>query len=138
MAPFLLGFAGFIFAFLGCAHGWLTLRDCWKPRVFTPVDDSVRLAMQSSGLRIHPAANLWQAWLGFNFSHSLGAILFGAVLLFVAATHFPDFARSRAVQAVALFVNALYVALGLRFWFWKPTLGISLALLSLLAACVLS
>ena len=86
----------------------------------------------------NPRANLWQAWLGFNLSHSLGIVLFGGGLLLLDWLHFPVFAASHLLQGVAVVVAATYLVLSLRFWFWGPALGSGLSLLCILAAVVLS
>jgi len=36
------------------------------------------MAATAIGLNPNANANLWRAWLGFNFSHSLGLVVFGA------------------------------------------------------------
>jgi len=77
MAQILLAIGGSIFLVLATLHGVLALRDVANPRAFTPTDDAVRVAMQGTRLAFNPRANLWQAWLGFNLSHSLGVALFG-------------------------------------------------------------
>jgi len=138
MAQFLLAIGGTIFVVLGTCHGVLTLRDVAKPRAFTPTDDAVRIAMQGARLALNPRANLWQAWLGFNLSHSLGLVLFGGGLLLLAWLHFPVFAASPLMRAAAVVVAATYLVLALRFWFWGPALGCGLSLLCILAAVVLS
>jgi hypothetical protein len=138
MASVLLAIGGAIFLALGTVHGVLTLRDVWTPRAFTPTDAAVRVAMQSARLAFDPRVNVWQAWLGFNLSHSLGIVLFGGALLLLAWLHFPVFAASRLLQGVAVVVAATYLALSLRFWFWKPALASGLSLLCILAAVVLS
>jgi hypothetical protein len=136
MAPFLLAIGGAIFLVLGISHGVLTLRDVSKPRAFTPTDDAVRVAMQGARLALNPRANLWQAWLGFNLSHSLGMVLFGGGLLLLAWRHFPAFAASPLLQGAAAVVAGTYLVLSLRFWFWGPALGFGLSLLCILAAVV--
>lgn len=77
VGPILLTVAGAIFVVLGGLHGVLTLCDVSNPRAFTPTDAAVRYAMEGARLALNPRANLWQAWLGFNLSHSVGVILFG-------------------------------------------------------------
>ena len=138
MAPFLLTIGGTLFLVLGVLHGALTLRDLTRPRAFTPTDDAVRIAMQSTRLRLNPRANFWEAWLGFNFSHSLGLVLFGGGLVLLAQLHFPVFAASALLQGIAVAVAAVYLVLALRFWFWGPALGAGLSLSCILAAALLS
>ena len=136
MAQALLAGAGFIFLSMGTLHGLLTLRDLSNPRAFTPTDEAVRFAMQKARLAFNPRANLWQAWLGFNLSHSLGVMLSGGGLLLLAQPYFPAFAASHLVQGFAVGVAAVYFLLSLRFWFWGPAVGSGLALLCILAAIV--
>jgi hypothetical protein len=138
VAQLLLTIGSSIFLVLGTVHGVLTFRDLAKPRAFTPTDDAVRVAMQGARLALNPRANLWEAWLGFNFSHSLGLFIFGGGLLVLALSHFPVFAASRLLQGGAVVVAAAYLTLALRFWFWGPALGCGLALLCILAAVALS
>jgi hypothetical protein len=138
MAQILLAIGGTIFLALGVLHGTLTLRDVAQPRAFTPTDEAVRMAMQGARLALNPRANLWQAWLGFNLSHSLGLVVFGGGLLLLAWLRFPVFAASHLLQGVAVVVATIYLVLSLRFWFWGPALGSGLSLLCILAAVALS
>ncbi|MCG8588691.1 MAG: hypothetical protein MJE66_05320 [Proteobacteria bacterium] len=137
MPEVLLGLGGGIFLFLGSLHGLLTLRDLSRPRAFTPTDDAVREAMQGARLALNPRANLWKAWLGFNLSHSLGAGLFGGVVLTIAVLHFEFFANSPIVQATAVAIAGAYLVLSLLFWFWGPAVGSALSVLCLLGAVAL-
>lgn len=138
MAQILLTIGSAIFLVLGTLHGVLTLRDVARPRAFTPTDDAVRIAMQGTRLAFNPRANFWQAWLGFNLSHSLGAVVFGGGLLLLAWFHFPVLASSHPLQIAAVVVPAAYLVIALRFWFWGPALGSGLSLFCILAAVVLS
>jgi hypothetical protein len=133
MSQLLLALAGLIFLLLGTLHGLLTLRDVANPRAFTPTDDEVRLAMQATRLRFNPRANLWDAWLGFNLSHSLGVILSGLCLFALAWNH-PSFVASPMLQRAAMLLPALYLAMAVRFWFYGPALGAGLSLLCVMGA----
>jgi fatty acid desaturase len=137
MAQILLTLAGAIILLMGTAHLVLTLRDVWKPTSFTPTEDAVRLAMQGARLRFNRRINLWESWLGFHISHSIGVMMFGAALLFVAQAHFDAFLQSLAGQAAAVLIAVAYLVVAIRFWFWGPVLGISVALLGILGAVLL-
>lgn len=117
-----------IFIVLGFGHGVGTLFDVWWPRVFTPVDDGVRRSMQRSGVRLYPPRDMWNAWLGFNISHGLGAFVIGLLLLLVAIHDFDLIRSVPGVAPTAIGVAAVYLVLSLRFWFWGPALGAALAL----------
>ena len=46
-----------------------------------PRESGVRETMESSGLELTQQTTVWRAWIGFNASHSLGALLFGLVVI---------------------------------------------------------
>lgn len=137
MAQVLLFTGAVIFFVFGAYHGIFTLRDLPLPRTFTPTDEGVRRAMQRSRVALDPRINLWDAWLGFNLSHSLGLVLFGGGLITVAWLHFPLFARSPSMQVAALVVSAAYLILSARFWFRVPAIGTGLGLACFLTSIFL-
>jgi hypothetical protein len=118
-----------IFLLLGVLHGILTLKDLQNPRTFTPPDPALRQAMQQSSLAIDPTTNLWQAWLGFNLSHSLGLIVFGGTFMEIGLFHFSTFAHSLWLQIVTVVISTAYLLMSLKFWFSQPAIcaGIALA-----------
>jgi hypothetical protein len=76
----LLILGGAIFLVLGGLHAIYTLLDLRNPRWLVPVDRSVAQAMANSALRLSQGGtDMWRAWVGFNFSHSLGVFLVGAL-----------------------------------------------------------
>lgn len=120
-----------IFMAAGGAHVLITLLDMVRPTFFTPIDDSVRSAMQSTGFRFRrlwPRANdvtptMWRLWLGFNASHGLGAFAFGLVCLLIAAHDFALVTSIGAIRPLTIAVSAAYFALAVRFWFYAPALA---------------
>lgn len=137
MAQVSLLMGALIFFVFGVYHGIFTLRDLSPPRTFTPTDEGVRRAMQKSRVALDSRINLWDAWLGFNLSHSLGLVLFGGGLVAIAWLHFPVFARSPSVQVAALVVAAAYLILSARFWFRVPAIGVGIGLACFLASTLL-
>ncbi len=137
-AGFFLDVGGGVFILLGLLHALYTCLDIRRPRRLVPQDPAVARAMADSNLRLSgTGTTMWRAWVGFNLSHSLGAFLFVAVCLgasFVLGTNL--------VPAWVLFVFAIiafvYLAIGLRYWFRIPVVGIALAGLCLLIAWLMS
>jgi hypothetical protein len=119
--------AAAIFLLLGTAHGVLTLRDLDQPRTFTPRDPALREAMQKSTIAFRRDVNLWKAWMGFNITHSLGLVLFGAALLYVGLLHPTLFAQSVWLQGFCVAVSAAYFVTSLNFFFSTPTIGTAIA-----------
>ena len=138
MVQLLLIVGSSIFVVLGTAHGVLTLRDLGAPRSFTPRDAALRTAMQQSTVALHPKINLWQAWMGFNLSHSLGVVMFGAAFLYAGMFHSSVFSHSSLLQGCAILVSAAYLVLSLKFWFSRPAIGSGISLACFILAAALS
>jgi hypothetical protein len=130
----LLASGGVVFAILGIGHAVLTLRDLSKPRTFTPPDETLRESMQASTVAIHPTANLWRAWMGFNLSHALGVVVFGSTITVIALTNAAMYERSTALKIAAPLIGSIYVLLARFFWFRDPVVGTSIGTALLLAA----
>jgi hypothetical protein len=127
MASQFLIIGGSIFVLMGGMHGLLSVVDVFRPTQFAPIDDSVRLAMNSTGVRFaRGRANMWEAWLGFNISHSLGMLLFGAAAVWLGLNM--DHAEvARWGLAIPVSIGLIYFALSVRFWFYVPAVGFAVA-----------
>ncbi|GMV29715.1 MAG: hypothetical protein AMXMBFR59_18400 [Rhodanobacteraceae bacterium] len=133
LARILFAAGGAIFGVLGTLHLVLTFRG---PKLL-PRDDSVRTAMQSTTMRVTRDTSLWNAWIGFNASHSLGAMVFAAFVLLLAIGY-GDFLHDAPVFAWLAFVNAaLWLVLAQRYWFRIPRNGVALAAACFLVAALL-
>ena len=71
--------------------------------------------------------SLWQAWVGFNFSHSLGAVLFGAAVVVVGRSEASFQSQAHVFLPFAVVVASTYLAIGIRYWFVKPITGIAIS-----------
>jgi hypothetical protein len=102
---FLLETAGATFVVFGLLHAIYTFLDIGRPRRLVPDDPAVSAAMARSQLRLaRGRLTMWRAWVGFNFSHGLGVVLFGALCLFTGAVI--------ATVAVPGWILLLLVAIG--------------------------
>src|SRR5215813_9768516 len=80
MVAILLIIGGAVCGVLGTLHVIYTLLDMRKPRRLVPADPAVARAMANTALRLSRGrTDMWRAWIGFNFSHSLGVLLTGAL-----------------------------------------------------------
>jgi hypothetical protein len=137
MVGALLGIAGLIYLLLGTLHALYTLLDIRDPKRIVPDDPAVITAMQTSKIRLtRGESTMWQGWVGFNLSHSLGALMFGAACLIVAAC-FRVFAFSPWALFALAAISAIYLLLALRYWFRIPVAGTGIATGCLAAAWVL-
>ena len=92
------------------------------------------LAMAESPVRLaRGGTTMWRAWVGFNFSHSLGAMLFG-MLCVGAGLVLGTLMLPAWILFVLVLIALFYVGLSVLYWFRIPTMGITLATVCLVIA----
>lgn len=135
MVATLLITGGAVFLLLGSVHAIYTLLDLRSPRRLVPADPAVAQAMANTSLRLsRGGTDMWRAWIGFNFSHSLGVLLVGALAVWAGSRNtFPP-----AIVPVLTLVGAVYLVLALRYWFWTPALGVAIGTACFAAAWIRS
>jgi hypothetical protein len=121
-----------IYGLLGVVH----LTYTFSGTNFDPRDANVARAMRSSSPRLTRDTTMWKAWIGFNASHSLGAILFSLVYLMLAARHMDVLHRSPTFVWLAGIASAAYVVLALRYWFRIPLAATAIATSCFVAGAV--
>jgi hypothetical protein len=137
MVGALLGIAGLIYSVLGLLHAIYTLLDEREPKRLAPDDPAVVAAMRGSKLRLsRGATTMWQAWISFNLTHSLAALMLGAACFIVAAC-FGIFAFPPAALFALAGVSLLITLIGQRYWFAIPRVGSLVATCCLFAAALL-
>lgn len=132
-APWLMAASAGVLLLFGTAHLVFTFHG---PK-FDPRDPQLKVLMQQVSPVISRDTTMWKAWIGFNASHSYGAMLYGAVYGYLALWH-PDFLfQSWFLLALGLVLLAGLVFLGHVYWFSTPYRGILFASALYLAALVL-
>ena len=103
-----------------------------------PRDAALREAMERVSPVITGQTTMWRAWVGFNASHSLGAMLFGLVYGYLALA-LPGvlFASPFLLSVGAGMLLALWW-LARCYWFHIPFVGVSVAALLYLAAVLVN
>jgi len=94
--------SGIIFT-LGVVHLVYTF---WGPKL-TPRDPALQISMNQISPVISKETTMWRAWMGFNATHSMGAILFGLVFGYLALAH-----------GQLLFQSLFLLAVGLAMLWW--------------------
>ena len=72
---------------------------------------------------------MWLAWIGFNASHSLGAIFFGLVYGYLALFEPAFLFGSIFFLALGLAMLLAYTLLAMKYWFRIPLAGVLVSLL---------
>jgi hypothetical protein len=64
------------------------------------------------------------AWVGFNFSHSLGAVMFGVGCIALGLS-LRSIVLPKTVLLIPVGIGCLYLWLAIRYWFRIPVIGIA-------------
>jgi hypothetical protein len=99
----------------------------FRGRKLHPRDAVLKAAMKADSPILTRETTMWKAWVGFNASHSYGAILFGAVYIYLALVHAVFLFQSVFLLALGLLLLGGYCVLGKLYWFSVPFRGILLA-----------
>ena len=118
--------AGIILA-LGLVHLFYT----FVGSKLLPRDTALHVAMQNAHPQLTRQTTMWRAWVGFNASHSMGAILFGLIYIHLAVWH--ALLGSPFLCGLGVLVLLGYLWLGWRYWFSVPLRGIAIATLLFVA-----
>ena len=129
----LMSLSALVILALGLLHLVYTFRG---PKL-TPRDP----ALQARMTEVHPVitrqTTMWRAWVGFNASHSMGAILFGLVYGFLANAYPEILFASPFLLAVGFVMLGGLAVLGKVYWFRIPFRGIVISLVCYVAGIVL-
>lgn len=131
--PLLMAASAAVLLLLGLLHLLYTFQG---PK-FLPRDGELQKRMEEVSPVITRQTTMWKAWVGFNASHSMGAILFGAVYGYLALVHGALLFQSAFLLGLGLAMLLGYVYLARRYWFSIPFRGILLATVLYLLALAL-
>lgn len=134
LAQVLLIASAVILLLLGTLHLFYTVAS----NKFSPRDQELESRLKSVSPVISRQTTMWKAWVGFNLSHSIGAIFFGAVYCYLALAHALILFQSYVLLGLGATVLIGYLVLAKLYWFSVPFRGIALALGLYLAAVVAS
>ena len=125
--------AGILFA-LGLLH----LAYTFWGRKLTPRDPALRVRMGEVSPVISRETTMWRAWVGFNASHGMGAILFGLIYGFLAIAHSQLLFQSPFLLVVGLGMVGGFLVLGKAYWFSVPFTCIGVSFACYVASIVMS
>ena len=128
----LLAASATVILLLGLIHLLYTFRG----RKLHPRDAELEARLREVSPVITRETTMWKAWVGFNASHSFGAILFGLVYAYLSLVHGSFLFGSPFLLSVGFILLLGYAFLGLRYWFSVPFRGIVLATILYAAALI--
>ena len=101
---------------LGLVH----LRYTFSGPLLQPRDPELTAKMMNISPVITREATMWQVWVGFNATHSLGLILFGAVYGYLAICQREFLFRSWFLLALGFLVLLGYGIIAKLYFFSSP------------------
>ena len=133
MAQILLIIGASIFGVLGTTH----LMYTFFTNKFEAHDSSVTEAMKGTSPILTKETSVWEAWVGFNASHSLGAMLVAAVYIPLTTSYFNVIQQSVWFSILPTLVGLSYLVLAKKYWFRIPFFGVLISTLCFVGAAVL-
>src|SRR5690242_18481747 len=100
---------------LGAAHAWHTPFHVDQKKGLSARHPAVEGAMATTSPRLTARTDLWRAWVGFNYSHSLGAVLFGLFVVLLGRSESSFHAEGALAIPLALIVSVAYLVLGIKY-----------------------
>ncbi|MGH6628359.1 MAG: LIC_13387 family protein [Nevskiales bacterium] len=108
---------------MGSVHAlWTLFTDKFEPR-----EPELLARMKQISPKLTRRLTMWDAWVGFNLSHSLGVILFGLFYIVLALENYAYLRSSVVLNILLVAVPLVFLALALKYWFYAPRNGIILA-----------
>ena len=104
---------------------------------FSSKNEEAVNAMKVANPKLTRETTMWKAWLGFNASHSSGAIFIGAMNLYLGLFQFKLIQESQFLLPFILVTSGFYLWLARRYWFRIPLIGILVSFASYSIACLL-
>ncbi|MDO9452716.1 MAG: hypothetical protein Q7J29_07625 [Stagnimonas sp.] len=133
-ATILMVFCAGIVLLLGIVH----LVYTFSGSMLQPRDPALQTKMRQVSPVISTETTMWKSWIGFNASHSMGALLFGLIYGFLALAHAPLLFHSPFLLVVGLAMLGGFVVLARLYWFSIPFACISVALACYLGSIAVS
>jgi len=122
-----------IFGTLGTIHLVLTFFS----NKFDAFDQNVTKAMKETSPILTKETTMWDAWIGFNASHSFGATLVTAFYVPLAITEMSIIRESEWFSILPAVVGLSYLALAKKYWFKIPFIGILISTACFIGAAVI-
>jgi len=107
--------------------GFVHLLYTFRGMNLHPRDPDLTARMMTVSPVISRETTMWRTWIGFNASHSLALILFGAVYGYLAMRHSAFLFQSWFLLALGFAFLLSYVVLAKLYFFTAPFRGVVLA-----------
>jgi hypothetical protein len=91
---------------------------------FSSKNKELIVSMKNSSPVLTEKVSMWNAWIGFNGSHSAGGIFIGVLNIYLASRYFDILQKDHFLFLFNLLTIGFYVWLAKRYWFDTPFHGL--------------
>jgi hypothetical protein len=109
--------------FLGTIH----LVYTFFTKKFFVKDSTVMAGMKTTYPLISRDTTVWKCWIGFNASHSFGAMFLGLINIYLATSYYSVLEGSFFILSLTLITSFSYLFLAKKYWFKIPFTGVLIA-----------
>lgn len=96
---------------------------------FSPRYEKLENEMKLTSPILTRQTTMWNAWVGFNASHSSGAMFIGLINFYIAIRYFSLFQADNLLFLFNILTIGFYVWLAKKYWFKIPLIGITFTLI---------
>lgn len=122
-----------IFGALGTIH----LAYTFLSNKFNAFDSNVTKAMKCTSPLLTKQTTMWKAWVGFNASHSLGAMLVTAFYVPLAINNMSVIRENLWFSILPVVIGFSYLTLAKKYWFKIPFIGVLISTVCFIGAAIL-
>lgn len=129
-AKYLIIAGSLVLLVLGTMHLWYT----FFTNRFLARDARTVEKMKKDFPVLTRRTTMWKAWIGFNASHSSGAMFIGLVNIIIACQYFEIYQKSVSLLLLNDITVLFYLFLAKRYWFKIPFTGICITAICFIVA----
>ncbi|MCW3466114.1 LIC_13387 family protein [Chitinophaga nivalis] len=117
--------------------GLLHLRGTLFSKAMHPRDEQLIADMQATPLILTDKLTMWPSWIGFNATHSSGAIFLGMINCYIGYKYFGLLQSDPFFAVLTLLIIGFYAWVAGKYWFKTVFLLLAAAWLCFIVAAIL-
>jgi hypothetical protein len=133
-AKYLWVLGSVLITLLGLIHLYYT----FFTRAFSSENEKMIQEMKTSSPLLTQKITMWNAWIGFNGSHSGGLLFIGITNLYLALSYFGVLQSDHFYFIFTILTIGFYLYLAEKYWFNIPLMVLSIALVCFVGAYLLT
>jgi hypothetical protein len=134
LAKYLWEIGSIIIVILGSIHLYYT----FFTNNFFSRNEKMIEEMKSTSPVLTKGTTMWNVWIGFNASHSSGAIFIGIINFYLAIQYFTVLQSDNFFFLFNILTIGFYVWLAKKYWFKIPFAGLLMTLICFFVSYILT